>query len=186
MPNHQDDGNREFLRLAMNLGADHAAIITPDNIPFAASLRQSCDQNYCGRFNSCWVGPPAIGEVEALMQQVREFPRALVVQTVGQLEDSFDYEGMMAAKETHTSVFRALLPEIRRRFADQQTLALSCGCCDLCPECTYPDEPCRDPDNAVSAVEAYGINVNPMLTACDLKYNNGPNTVSYVSLFFLP
>lgn len=177
---------QEILRLALAHGADRAAIIDTADIPFAPELRGSCDQNSCGRFATCWVGPPAIGEVEELMRRVRAFPCALVVQTIGQLEDSYDYEGMMAAKATHEQMFRSLRPAVQRLFPGRPTLDLSCGCCDLCDPCTYPDEPCRQPDQAVPAVEAYGINVNPMLLACGLQYNNGKDTVSYVSLFILP
>ena len=176
----------ELLDLACSKGADRAAIIDVADIPFAPELRGSCDQNYCGRFATCWVGPPAIGDVDSLMLRVREYPAALVVQTIGQLEDSYDYEGMMAAKDIHEKMFRALRPTVKAHFAGRETLDLSCGCCNLCEKCTYPEAPCLLPDEAVSAVEAYGINVNPMLTACGLKYNNGKDTVSYVSLFFLP
>lgn len=176
---------QDLLSLALKHGADHASIIATSDIPFAPELRGSCDQNYCGRFKTCWVGPPAIGDVEALMQRVLDFPAALVVQTVGQLEDSYDYEGMMAAKDTHEQMFRSLRPAVHALFSGQPNLDLSCGCCNLCEKCTYPNEPCILPDEAVSAVEAYGINVNPMLEACGLKYNNGKDTVSYVSLYLL-
>jgi predicted metal-binding protein len=186
MPDEQEKYLSDLLDLARKNGADRAAIVKTADIPFAPELRGSCDQNTCGRFNSCWVGPPAIGTVDALIQQTQEFPAALVIQTIGQLEDSYDFEGMMAAKDAHNKVFRALRPVVHACFSGQKTLDLSCGCCDLCPACTYPADPCAQPEEAVSAVEAYGINVNPMLTACGLKYNNGQNTVSYVSLFFLP
>lgn len=175
-----------LIELALMSGADRAALIDAREIPFAPELRQSCDQNTCGRFDTCWVGPPAIGPVDQLMARVLKFPVALVVQTIGQLEDSFDYEGMMAAKDRHEHVFRTIRPQLHDHFPGQETLDLSCGCCSLCDECTWPDQPCARPDEAVSAVEAYGINVNPMLLACGLKYNNGLSTVSYVSLFLLP
>jgi predicted metal-binding protein len=177
---------QKILRLSLQHGADRAAVISTASIPFAPELRGSCDQNACGRFATCWVGPPAIGEVDELMKRVRSFPSALVVQTIGQLEDSYDYEGMMAAKDAHERMFRSLRPAVHALFPGQPTLDLSCGCCSLCESCTYPDQPCRLPDEAVSAVEAYGINVNPMLIACGLQYNNGKDTVSYVSLFLLP
>lgn len=34
----------------------------------------------------------------------------------------------------------------------------------------------------MAPVEAYGIDVSKMLSACGLNYNNGQNTVSYVGL----
>lgn len=175
-----------LIDLALANGADRAAVIDTGAIPFAPELRLSCDQNYCGRFNTCWVGPPAIGSVEALMKTVLAYPAALVIQTIGQLEDSFDYEGMMAAKDAHERVFRTVRPLVHAHFTNQTLLDLSCGCCNLCEKCTYPDQPCCHPEEAVPAVESFGINVNPMLLACGLQYNNGPDTVSYVSLFLLP
>lgn len=60
------------------------------------------------------------------------------------------------------------------------------GGCSLCTRCTYLDGlPCIQPERAVSSVEAYGIDVNRMLTAAGLKYNNGVSTVSYVGLILL-
>jgi predicted metal-binding protein len=174
-----------LINLALENGATFAAMIATGDIPFAAELRGACAQNYCGRYATCWVGPPAIGEVSDLMASVLEFPYALVIQTVDQLEDSYDYPGMMAAREHHVGVYQQTLAAVRARFPGRKLLALDAGCCDLCPKCTYPDEPCRHPDEAIPSVEVYGINVNPMLQACGLKYNNGQDTVSYVGLIIL-
>ena len=38
------------------------------------------------------------------------------------------------------------------------------------------------PDKAFGALEAHGVDVAALLGRCGLKYNNGPNTVSYVVL----
>ena len=49
---------------------------------------------------------------------------------------------------------------------------------------TYPDgQECRYPDKAVASVEAYCIDANALLTRCQIPYNNGPDTVSFVGLF---
>ena len=177
--------NQSLIDLALTSGATFAATMNPAQIPYAPELRGACAQNYCGRYATCWVGPPAIGEVEDLMAQVRTYSIALIIQTVGQLEDSYDYEGMMVAKDEHIAVYQKALAAVRSTFPHERLLALDAGCCDLCPTCTYPDEPCRHPDEAIPSVEVYGINVNPMLEACGLKYNNGKDTVSYVGLIIL-
>ncbi len=57
--------------------------------------------------------------------------------------------------------------------------ALGCGGCELCKKCTYPDAPCRFPDKATPSVEACGINVVELSKKIGIKYNNGPNTVTY-------
>jgi len=175
----------DLIQLALQGGATFAATMDPAQIPYAPELRGACAQNYCGRFATCWVGPPAIGDVEDLMAQVQTYRIALVIQTVGQLEDSYDYEGMMVAKDKHLAVYQKTLAAVRAAWPGERLLALDAGCCDLCPTCTYPDEPCRHPDEATPSVESYGINVNPMLEACGLKYNNGKDTVSYVGLIIL-
>lgn len=92
---------------------------------------------------------------------------------------------MMEARKRHFAIFRQIHAAVRTRFPGRKILALDAGCCNLCPKCTYPDEPCRHPEEAIPSVEAYGIFVTPMLTACGLKYNNGPDTVSYVGLIIL-
>lgn len=173
---------KRLVQLALDHGASHAAVIPSAEIPFAPELRACCVQNVCGRYATSWVGPPAIGEVDDLIPQVRVYQQVLVIQTVDLLEDCFDYPGMVAARERHGKVFRQTLAAVRNVCPDQALLALDVGCCEICPDCTYPDVACRFPEDAVPSIEAYGINVNPMLTACGLKYNNGPDTVSYVGL----
>ncbi len=182
--NQQTD--QQLIQLAESLGADHAALVATSELTFHASLRGYCQQNSCGRYQTSWAGPPAIGEVKDLEASARQFPLALVIQTVDPLEDSFDIDGMVAARNRHRKVFAEIRPAIHRFVGHQQTLDLSCGCCEICEDCTYPELPCRFPDQAVASVEAYGIDVNQMLVACGLKYNNGADTVSYVSAFFLP
>ncbi|MEA4889366.1 MAG: DUF2284 domain-containing protein [Clostridiaceae bacterium] len=173
---------QDLVRLALEMQATHAAWINSSDIPFAPELRELCVQNSCGAYNSSWMGPPAIGPVEELMARVRSFSAGLVVQTVGQLEDSFDYPGMMEVKARHEALFSRIVAAIRGSVPAERFLALNVGCCHICETCSYPDEPCLRPDEAMASVEAYGIFVNGMLTACGLKYNNGPDTVSFVGL----
>lgn len=182
--NFQDPIHSTLYQMAIEQGFTFAAWIDPASIPFAPELRAMCEQNSCGQYGTSWKGPPAIGPVEELMQEVLQFKNGLIVQTVGQMEDSFDFESMMEAKEQHQDHFYELVAQIKDDQTDlrDNMLALSVGCCDICGDCTYPDSPCVRPDEARASVEAYGINVNAMLTSGGLKYNNGPNTVSYVGL----
>jgi len=60
---------------------------------------------------------------------------------------------------------------------------LSAGACSVCETCTYPaGKPCRFPNQAISSLEAYGIDVANLIARSGLSYMNGPNTVSYVGL----
>lgn len=178
------DSKDRILQAALAERAVLAGWLNPADIPFSLILREMCAQNSCGQYGTSWMGPPAIGPVSELAERVRAYSDGLVIQTVYQLEDSFDYPGMLEAKAEHKAVFLEILADLRQKFPAETAglLALDAGCCNICDPCSYPGEPCRLPGEAISAVEAYGINVNGMLSLCGLKYNNGRDTVSFVGL----
>ncbi len=168
--------------LAISLGATRAAIVQVPDIQFSETFRDLCKSNSCGKYNTNWMCPPAVGEFENLRNQVLKFSRGLVVQTVYQMEDSFDFEGMMAAKDIHERVFRDIVSRIRTENILNPFLALNAGVCSFCENCTYPDKDCLYPDEALASVEAYGIDVTALVTTCGIPYNNGQASVSYVGM----
>lgn len=173
----------DLIGLAISLGADKAASVATTNITFSPEFKDLCAQNACGKYNTNWMCPPAIGSIEDGIEKVRGFQYGIVVQTITQLEDSFDFEGMQDAAIRHDKVFRNVIKAIKSNYPNLPFLALSVGGCSLCKECTYPEnKPCRHPELALSSVEAFGIDVNRLLTTAGLKYNNGAATVSYVGL----
>ena len=102
---------------------------------------------------------------------------------MGELEDSFDIEAMMETEATHKERFFAL----RKALLDAGAVALAAGagCCTICKKCTYPDAPCRFPEQKISSMEALGMLVVEVCKANDLGYNYGPNTIAYTSCFLL-
>jgi predicted metal-binding protein len=171
-----------LIALALKHGATRAAIIDVKNIQFSESFRDLCLMNTCGKFNTNWMCPPAVGEFNVLRDQVLAFSQGLVVQTVYQMEDSFDFEGMMKAKDIHEKVFRDLVGHIREENTLEPILPLNAGVCSFCENCTYPGQDCLYPDQALASVEAYGIDVTALVTACGIPYNNGQASVSYVGM----
>ena len=142
-----------------------------------------CATNKCGKFNTNWSCPPGVGEYEDLVIRLRQFDQALVVQSVWTIADSFDIEGMLKSGEKHNVMLRALVDEIYPLMEASRKLTLSAGACTLCKECSYlKGEACPMPDRAFGALEAYGVDVTALTEQCGLKYNNGPNTVSYVGV----
>jgi predicted metal-binding protein len=174
---------KERLRqAALAGGADFTAWADPAAIPVLPELQDICRQNGCGFFNTSWQGPPAIGTVFDLLPLIRTAAAALVLQTVSQLEDSFDYPGMLAAKDRHQAVVAQAAARIRPLTPDFQLVVLAAGCCHLCDPCPYPGAPCLHPEEAMPPVEGYGIHVSGLLEQCGLRYNNGRDTVSFVGL----
>ena len=174
--------------LALGLGAYRAAVIPADRIVTNAAYRDMCTANACGNYGRCWTCPPSAGDIHVLMARVKTYSHALAYQTVGQLEDSCDYEGMMEAGSVHNRLMLAL----RERIAEERlprTLYLGAGGCPVCPVCAKrTDEPCRHPELAVSSLEAYGVDVAAMAEEAGMRYINGENTVTYFGavLFDMP
>ena len=126
--------------------------------------------------------PPFIGEINELMAKVSSFSGGILYQTIHEIEDSFDIEGMFDAgrKHAHTSV---CIEEKLRPLKLTDYLHLSCGGCHICEVCSKKtDEPCRFPDKALSSVEGYGVDVYNTTKDTPLKYINGQDTVTYFGM----
>ena len=166
-------------KMPVEYGAFKSKIIKTDEIKTDACFRDMCKSNACGAYGKCWMCPPAVGDIHALMSEVKKYDYALVYQTVTGLEDSYDYEGMVAAKKESYK----LAQKIRERFNalfDTNALHLGSGGCGVCESCAKKiDEPCRFPSRAMPSLEAYGVNVSELAKSADMKYINGADTVTY-------
>jgi predicted metal-binding protein len=173
----------DLVKEALELNATRAAVIEVTKIPFNQDFRKQCEQNVCGSYNKNWMCPPAVGSISDLIQRVMDFKHGLLLQTVHQLEDSYDWEGMLEGLTNHDKVFRKLLERLKSRNILTEILPLSAGHCLHCAECAYiTGKECYFPEKAISSVEAHGIDVMDLLKGCGIPYANGQNTVSYVGL----
>ena len=163
----------------LSLGAYKAGVIDAKDISLDRAFRDMCISNVCGMYGKCYMCPPDVGEIDALMQEVGQYDYALVYQTVTELEDSYDFEGMLDAKKSTYPMAQAL----RKIFLNLQIskiLHLGAGGCGVCKVCAKrTNEPCRFPEKAMPSLEAYGINVSELAKAAGMKYINGQNTVTY-------
>jgi predicted metal-binding protein len=174
---------QSLIKIALESKASHAAILDTAHIQFHEDFRKACERNFCKKFDTNWMGPPAIGPIEELMKRAVRFRQGLLFQTVHPVASNFDVKGWFEAAKIHEGVFRLLLARIRKEYPSEEVLPLNAGCCQLCPRCAYLDrEPCRNPDQAVSSVEAYGMNVIALQKSAGLPYNNGKNAVTYVGM----
>ena len=106
---------KEALREeVLRLGAYRAEFIETERIEADASFRKLCESNACGNYGRSYMCPPDVGEVETLMGRLKDYRLALVYQTVGTLEDSYDFEGMMEAGKRHNDLAQQV-----RRLAEQ-------------------------------------------------------------------
>jgi predicted metal-binding protein len=175
--------NEEIIRMALESKATAAAILNTSAIHFYEEVRKACEKNVCRKFDTNWMGPPAVGEIHALSQRVRAYRHGLLFQTVHQLTSSFDIKGMFEAARVQEMICRDLLERMQKAYPSENFLALNAGCCSFCEKCAYTDkQPCRHPDRALSSLEAYGMIVVELQKTAGLPYNNGKNTVTYVGM----
>ena len=175
-------GNKIFEKIiseTRSLGAFKANVIEAKGIKTDRVFRDMCASNACGMYGKCYMCPPDVGDIDELMARVGEYDYALVYQTVSELEDSFDFEGMVEAKKKSYPLAQSL----RKVFDDMKVtkvLHLGAGGCGVCERCAkQTGEPCRFPENAMPSLEAYGVNVSELAKAAGMKYINGQNTVTY-------
>ncbi len=162
----------------LSLGVHACGTIPVEKMHFDPILRTYCENNMCGNFGKNYMCPPDAGDVKNLIAHAKTFEYALVYQTVYQLEDSFDIEGMAEAGEE--------IHKITQQFYDycktqtfEKTLFLGAGGCKLCKVCgKITNVPCRFPQRAMASLETYGVAVSALSKSCGMKYMNGQDTVT--------
>lgn len=144
-------------------------------------VRQMCKNGNCRQYGKNWACPPGCGDLEECRERLLKYASGFLVQTVGEIEDSLDWEGIKEAEARHKQMFLDTAAKLREEYPD--LLPLGSGTCTLCKICTYPDEPCRQPGRQVSSMEAYGLLINDICSKNNMKYYHGPDTITYTACY---
>lgn len=175
--------DQQLERLARLAGFTYARRLDGDTLNPREDVREACLRNSCGQYGRCWTCPPACGTLDECRSKLRQYQHGILVQTVGELEDEFDWDGMKAVEARHKTNFAILRQKLRRSYP--ALLALGAGSCTICQACTYPDRPCRFPDRQISSMEAYGLLVLQVCKENGMEYYYGTSSVAYTSCFLL-
>ena len=151
-----DSGKTKFIQETLederfNAGERTLLLLCEEGeVELKPEVRDMCAGGSCQQYAKRWSCPPGCGTLEECNAQVNQYSYGILVQTVGDIEDSFDFEAMMEIQQTHKAHF----DQMHKSICDQgeQVLALGAGCCTRCKECTYPDAPCRFPDRMVLCI----------------------------------
>lgn len=174
---------KELEKEALEAGFTHVGLLKTSTIRLMPEVREMCQSNSCHMYGKRWSCPPGCGELPECRRKIDRYQEGIIVQTIGQLEDSMDGETMMETEAIHKKTFYEFEKKLRQKYPDM--LPIGAGCCTKCKECTYPDAPCRFPEQAFSSMEAYGMLVTQVCQANGLKYYYGPCTISYTSCYLL-
>jgi predicted metal-binding protein len=174
---------RTQMEKARAQGFESTGELQASTLQFLPQVRDMCAANLCRCYGKNWTCPPSCGTIEDSTRKAQGYHQGILVQTVGKLDDDFDYETMESAQQLHNQRFHSLVAELRQDYPG--LLAMGAGACTLCAECTCPAAPCRFPDQAIASMEAYGLFVSQVCEANHLAYNHGPLTVTYTSCLLL-
>ena len=163
--------------IAVQSGFDETGFVKIADLQFYPEVRRICEGNSCRNYGRTWACPPAVGTLESCRERVLQYGNMLLFSKKFQLEDSFDIEGMQNGLRSFKSAVDRFSENIRPFIAD--ALILSNEGCGRCKVCTYPDAPCRFPDRLYPSLEGFGFIVSELAAMAGIKYNNGPNTVTY-------
>ena len=169
---------------AKALGATNTAVVSVADIVFDTQFRTLCERNACGKYHTNYTCPPLCGTIEACMERVRRYQTGVIVQLIAPLEDSFDWEGMIKAKDQHVSIMCELKANMAELVPNADFFALGAGGCSVCEQCGCVDGiPCRHPDQKMSSVEAYGMDVTQLARLGNLPFSWSEAAVYYIGIF---
>lgn len=166
----------QILASAEKIGFEAIGTLEPATLSPREEVRDMCASGKCKEFGKRWSCPPGCGSLEECTARFRGFDQGLLLQSVAQLEDCFDGEGMMRAEELHKQRLFALREALR---GEPHVLVVGAGCCTVCAQCTYPGEPCRFPDRMIVSMEACGLLVSQVLKENNMAYYYGSDKIAY-------
>ncbi|MBB3696525.1 DUF2284 domain-containing protein [Flammeovirga yaeyamensis] len=175
---------KEILNKCLQYGATKAAIVSVDKITFDEKLRAYCEVDKCGHFGKNYACPPLVGNVNEVIAEAKSYKKALVYQTISDLEHSLDRKGMLNGMRYHDKVANKINKEIEQHF--DKHLDLRAGPCTVCKECTAViNEACKHPEKKRASLEAYSINVSLLAKECNMDYEYNERLVTYFGAFLL-
>lgn len=164
-------------KIAFDSGFSEYDYVKIDDLKYYQEVRTICEGNSCRNYAASWACPPAVGTLSECKERVEQYDNMLLFTRKYEVEDSFDFEGMQAGlrnfKQTVNS-FQLNLNSILPTY-----LLLSNEDCGRYSECTYPNAPCRFSQLLHHSLEGYGFIVKELADNAGVRYNNGPNTVTF-------
>ena len=139
-----------------------------------------CKNNTCHMYAKRWSCPPGCGDLEVCRKKIEKYREGIIVQTVGKLEDPLDGETMMETEAVHKQNFYEFEKMLRERWPGM--LPIGAGCCTKCKTCTYPDAPCRFPEQAFSSMHCFLSYGQPLLWRC-WPFTNGIMAICALLLY---
>ncbi len=174
--------DEHLVQCAVDEGFAAAVVIDTADIVFDPSFRPFCEENLCGQYGVNYSCPPDCGSPEYMKQKVLSHKKALVLQTIWDIEDYSDTSAIKQAKGAHNASAIRLMKQARAEACDGFLVGAS-GC-SLCKPCAITQaKPCRFPDLQYSCMSAYCVFVKKLADRCEMDYDCGPRQLSFFGMY---
>lgn len=172
----------EIIAMAVAEGFAAAQIVDTDEIVFDPSFRPYCEENLCGQYGVNYCCPPDCGTPEEMKQRILAHKKALVLQTIWEVQDYSDMAVIKPAKAGHNASQIRLVKKLRQQGIDG--LIVGASGCALCKPCALTlGEPCKFPDLKYSCMSAYCIFVKKLADACGMEYDCGEGLLAFFGMY---
>jgi predicted metal-binding protein len=171
----------EMIKLAKEAGF-RAVMIPTSEIVVDSSFRKFCEDNLCGKYNANYSCPPDCGTVDEVRERLMTGKQALVLQTIWQIGSYDNKQGIIESKKAHNAAILRFTQKLRQ--AGIQGFCLGYGGCPLCDPCKrITNEPCAHPDQKISCMSAYCIDVAKLAEKCGLEFAWVPEKLFLFGMF---
>ncbi|MDR3249386.1 MAG: DUF2284 domain-containing protein [Treponema sp.] len=158
-------------------GVHEYGMVSPADVEFTQEVRELCAVNKCRLYGKTWACPPALGTVEECRERCMQYKNMLVFSGKYDIARPFDYRAMHRGMGDFKNLAQRV-GGIAREYLPGFLLLGNEGC-GKCKTCTYPDNPCRFPDQVHGAIEGYGIYVFKLARLAGMHYDNGELTITF-------
>ena len=154
--------------------------IRADELTFSDRVRRVCETE-CPMYGKTWACPPGVGSPADCRARCLAYPEALLLTTAAEVRDVTDMEETLATRGAHEEIARRAEQLLRAQ--GMETFVLSAEACTRCSKCTYPDAPCRFPDELYPCAESHTIVVTELAEKYGIEFLAG-NVVTWFSILF--
>lgn len=173
--------DNEIIKLAEVAGFS-AALIPTGEIVINPEFRKFCEDNLCGKYNANYACPPDCGTVEEVQKRLASGKRALVLQTIWEIGSYENKPAILESKKSHNAMILRFTEKLRQ--VGVQGFCLGYGGCPLCDPCKrVTNEPCAHPDQKISCMSAYCIDVAKLAEKCGLEFAWVPEKLFLFGMF---
>lgn len=155
------------------------AFLKTSDLNFYDNVRTIC-KNECPQYGKSWSCPPGVGSIEECRSRSLKYENVFVFSTVSEVKDICDMKEMLGTRGEHIEILNKVKNNVFN--GCENILILTAESCEICEECTYPNDDCRHLDRMYPCIESYGISVTNLCENHHLSYLIGHNMIAWFAL----